>query len=550
MKKLTKLLTLLLALTIILGMFAGCQSGGGSTTPSDKTPGGTDDSSTPITPDGPKYGGHLNARSTAKPNGLDPLKQTGLWKYQWTTCVFENALTRDADNKIAPSVCNYTLSDDQLTLTLWVREGANFSNGDPVDIYDVEASINRALNLYSSINSYVKPYLSSMTVNGDKLTLTFKSYNERIMYYLAAYQPWCAIMPKEICEKYASRTIVDEVNDAIGTGPYKFAEIKLDESVTIIKRDGYVPVPEVRTGMASPKMGYLDSMTFTYVPQDESAIIALMSGDYDLVEIVPAEYHDMVESLGIVYDVLPSITGTLMKFNNKGGNNVCSKYPSLRKAIMAAIDYEEFLKIVTDNQQIMGGCPVVDETFYTDAFIKADYYGPANLELSQQYLQAAKAEGYKDEPVQLVLNNAKKDIATLLCKYLDDAGILYKLTMMESGAQAEFIGQVTNNWDFYFVWQNYSFTPATLAKEIMENTYSSPRKDELYKKLGTLDNNSEEYMSTWNELAQVMADDCVIAYMSMINWYWYHPTGFHSNDTGMVRYFFNSYWDNPQDHTK
>ena len=151
MKIAKKLLAALLAMLMLMSVLSGC---GGN-------PSGGDE---PITADGPKYGGHINVRITAQPNGVDPLKQTGAFKYLYMTAVYEPMLTRDADDQIKPCVCDYTLSEDKLDLKLWVRDGFVFSNGDKVDIYDVEASVNRFLSMYASGKKYVKPYVSSVTV--------------------------------------------------------------------------------------------------------------------------------------------------------------------------------------------------------------------------------------------------------------------------------------------------------------------------------------------------------------------------------------------------
>ena len=47
----------------------------------------------------------------------------------------------------------------------------------------------------------------------------------------------------------------------------------------------------------------------------------------------------------------------------------------------------------------------------------------------------------------------------------------------------------------------------------------------------------------------MMVDDCAFAYMSMIEWWWWHPETLHSNDEGLSRYVFNTYWDDPENHT-
>ena len=204
MKTVKSLLSLLLALTLVVGLLVGC---GSESDPETQAPANDDSQETQgaqVSTE-PQYGGHLNVRMAASCTHLDPTQATGSWKLLFATCVYENALTRDADNNIVPCVCDFELSEDELDLKLWVREGYTFSNGDPVDIYDVEASINRALSRYSNMNKYVKPNVASIAVENDGekdiLHIQFSKYNEKNMYYLASYQTWCGIQPKEICEK-------------------------------------------------------------------------------------------------------------------------------------------------------------------------------------------------------------------------------------------------------------------------------------------------------------------------------------------------------------
>lgn len=546
-------LALLLALVLVLSLFAACSNTEPEQTDAPDTSAPTE-SVTDAAPDTESiYGGHLDVRIASKPSGLDPLKFTGIWRYVYTTCVFENALTRDADDNIAPGVCDYELSDDYLTLKLWVRDGMAFHNGDPVDIYDVKASIERAMTLYKSFVTYVTPYVESITVDDAAKTMTiqFTEYRERIWYYLAAYQTWCAIMPKEICEKYADDYIIDQVEDAIGTGPYKISELKLDEYITLSKWEDYVVQESDRSGFAGPKYGYLDTMTFWFNGDDASAALATLAGDYDIVEAMPTDYMDMLESSGLTVYHAPSNTGTVMYFNCKGEANVCAKYPSLRRAIMAAVDYEEFLTVVTDNQQVMGGCIALSSRFDTDVFETADYYGKTDLAVVEKYLQAAKDEGWDGvEPVALVLSSDRNDIPTMLSSYLENAGIPFTLETMEGSAYSEFTGSPDNLWDFYFTWTNYATTPTLVNIGFIENNYKSinGRKDTLLDQMYNLNPQSEEYLALWQELADEIVTDCCSAYMSMIDWYWFHAKDLVINDEGLVRYFFNTYWSNPEAH--
>ena len=139
-----KLLALLMAACMLLGLMAGCTGDSGNEDPvadatgnADAT-GGAEDTRPAMEP---QYGGHLNVAASKVLHGIDPVTKAQIWYYMYETAVFENPLTRDAENNIAPGVCDYEMSEDGMTITLWVREGLTFHDGSLVEIEDVKASI-------------------------------------------------------------------------------------------------------------------------------------------------------------------------------------------------------------------------------------------------------------------------------------------------------------------------------------------------------------------------------------------------------------------------
>ena len=233
-----KLLALLLAIVMIVSMTA-CVQPNGPTDPT-KTPTGpqgnpTDPTQDPAELEAAKYGGHLDFCVYAKPTRLDPAKATGTWYYMYTNLVYEAPLTRDAEGNIRPNVCNFELSEDQLTLKLWVREGLKFHDGSPVEIEDVVASIRRTV--HKSPREFVDGYIQNVEIKDGVATITFKEYNEKTMYYIASVNPLIGVMPKEIAEEYSNESgnFIVDVADAIGTGPYKFTELVDSVSVSVAR---------------------------------------------------------------------------------------------------------------------------------------------------------------------------------------------------------------------------------------------------------------------------------------------------------------------------
>ena len=562
MKTLTKLLALLLVLASLVGVLAGC----GGETPD--VPNNDDPNNAEQTEDQggenveytgePLYGGELNVRISSRPTGIDPMKQTGAFRILFTSCVFDTPLTRDAQNNIAPGTCDYELSEDHLVLKMWMREGFVFSNGDPVDIYDVEASINRTLKLFSEITKYVKPNIDSIAVanDGEKdvLTVTFKQVSEKNMYYFAAYQTFFPVMPVEICEQYKSSYLIDQIEDAIGSGPYKYTYFEDSVRVSVAKREDYVPVDNGdRTGFASTRYGYMDQINFWYNGTDASTSLGLLNGDYDVAEVLVAEYKDMAAQQGLTLTTLPSDQRTWITFNTVNAESPCAKYPSLRKAILAALDYDSYLDVVQDGAQIFEGENaqfLLGSKYATDAFTSQDYYGPANQEVVDKYLALAEEEGYKGEPVQVTYHSGRDDIPTLLCDALSEYGIAYELETKEPTVYSAYTNDPSNGWDLFFNWATTSYTPGTLQDNIMQNNYKSEEKDRMLAELAALDPESEEYKAKWEELAQYTADGAYVGFLAAIDWWWWHPTTLHINESGngLARYFFNAYWEDPQNH--
>lgn len=540
-----KLLALLLAIAMVLSL-AACFGPTDPTEPNGPTD-PTDPGNTQI-PEEAKYGGHLDFCVYANPTYLDPAKATGTWYYMYTNMVYEAPLTKDAEGNIRPNVCNFELSEDQLTLKLWVREGLKFHDGSPVEIEDVVASLRRAV--HKSPRQFVDAFIENVEIKDGVATITFKEYNEKTMYYIASANPLIGVMPKEIAEKYPyskdNQQYIIDVADAIGTGPYKYTQFVSGTSVTVERFEDYIPVEEGYTGYAAPKKAYLDSVTYHRNSEASTSTLALMSGQYDLFADCPVDFADQLQAAGIKTLKKTQTSGNVF-FMNTRGNGVTANV-NMRKAMMAAIDIPEFVSYMTDGEFTKGGfCPAVDEVYYTDVFEKADYMGEDNVALAQQYMAAA---GYKGEKVQLALGSAYANVATLLAGYFDAAGINYEVTMLETGATKDFYTNKSNAWDIWYTAPSLNNTPTLLSATIMNDDYLGAEKDALLAELQGMVVGSEEYMNKWYELAEQMVDDCAVVFLHPVNVEWAFHADFNLEYDGISTYLFNSYWTNPANHGK
>lgn len=518
-----------------------------------------------------QYGGHLDVGNQGRPTGLDPLKQVGTWKFQWTTPVYEPFLTRDSQNNIHPCVCDYALTSyekDGQTYTdlkVWPREGYVFSHGyGQVEMEDLVASWHRGLNLYSKIKKYVAPNVVSAQVENDTelgrdvFHITF-IYNERNLFYFAAWQTWWPVLPREICEKYADSYIADQLEDAVGTGPYVFSEFKKNTYVTLQKREDYVPVlqDESCTGTAATKYGYLDSMTFWYNGPDNFPASDALSRTYDCEHVIPTEYLGRTEEMGIVATRQPSAQRCWIIFKTNGESNLVTKYPSLRKAVMAAIDYPSFLEFVTDDSQVLENDNILLNELYdvTHKFKEADYYGPYDQAVVDKYLALAREEGYNGEPL-LITSTGYTDLE-MTAAAMEKAGINYEIIINDYPYPESIAADPSVPLDFYFDWEDTAWTPGTLSDALAVNNFRSDRVAQIREEMCRLDPTSPEYLALWEEWTDIWVEECQIGYLGAVEWYWWHPEELHINDGGdgpndqcPVRFFYNTYWEDPKNHLK
>ena len=526
-----KLLALLLAVIMIFALVACVQ-----------TEGDGDGEGDGALTEEQKYGGHLNISSININGRLDPSNVGGV--YHWPNLIWESPLSRNEDGSIAPGVCNFELSEDQLTLKLWVREGITFHDGNPVTIDDVVASMLR--RGHKSPTQFVVDYLAEEpTVKDGVATFKFKKYSEKTMYYIASVKTLHAVLPKWFCEKYPGTTADGVVNnldivDAIGTGPYKADSERDGEWLKLVRYEGYVKGDASLTGGAAPKNAYFDSITFWNQSDATASAIQLLAHDLDVMSATLDEYKPQFALNNLAQTQQMGTKTQFLLFNNMNQENQVHADANLRKAICAALDFEEINTEMWASNYDLTGTPAQDSAYYVDTFNKADYMGKANVELAKEYL---KKSNYKGEKIYFVSTNA--NMAALIESYLKPAGINLDIQIKESESELE---KGTNNWNFTFWPFTAAGSPTTVSANAYDRAWVSEEKTRLYNILATTIPGSAEYMQAWKDMAQVWVDECVTVYVGQQYATWTHHEDLVVNYKNADIYIWNWYWKNPAEH--
>lgn len=503
------------------------------------------------------YGGVLNlAYVGAGGANLDPTG-SGWDRYIWSTNVVENFLTRDNDGNIYPGVCDFELSEDNLTLTLWPREGVKFHNGELVTIDDLRASIE--YNKTTQMLDYVRALLEEIVMDYDnnKMTLKFNTYNVQTLYQLSSNNCYMCVLPASVWKAYKSSdpeatdedVKIIEAKDCIGTGPYKIdvnAYVP-DYKVSLVRFDDYVQKDESLKGAAGPRYAYLDRINIIYASDSNAVSMGIMKGEFDLAAL-GSMFLDTMKGANMQVVTDPIGTIGYLAFNTM---DFTRNDEYMRKAIAAAIDYETLLEVTYGKDYYtLETSPMGDGPYHTTKFSDADFAGKANVELAKEYLSKSK---FKDETIIMLAPSSNNVTGEVIKNMCSEAGIKIKIKYYDDSTYKSMYQKATEN-DYDFVWQasaQSDLVPATLVTNFRVRFWRNNYEwaEEQFEKSGTLMFNSAESLAHWDELSNAWVENAhVIPVGGSIGTYFCHPD-LTVQFPGEWRALYNTYWINPSVHT-
>src|SRR5712671_3716323 len=132
----------------------------------------------------------------------------------------------------------------------------------------------------------------------------------------------------------------------IGTGPYRFVEMKQNETIKLVKNPDYW-----KKGLP-----YLDGIEFAIIPNRSTAILAFVTGKVDMTfptEVTVALQKDIkAQAPNAVCDLQPTNVNTNLIINRDAPP---FDNPSLRSAMAMALDRKAFVDILFQGQADIGG---------------------------------------------------------------------------------------------------------------------------------------------------------------------------------------------------
>ena len=349
---------------------------------------------------------------------IDPAFTTAYITRDHGYMIFDTLLATDSNFKIQPQMADVKVSDDKLTYTFTLRDGLKWHDGAPVTAEDCVASLKRwgkADNMGQKLMDFTA---SIEPIDAKSFALKLKEPYGLVLESIgkpSSYTPF--MMPKRMAETPAGQ----QMKEQVGSGPFKFVQAEFQPGVKAAyeKNTDYVPRKEPPSWTAGGKVVKVDRVEWITMPDAQTAVNALQSGDIDFIEnpsfdllpVLKANKEIKIETL----NALGFQTLGRMNFLHPPFDNV-----KVRRAALLAMNQKDVLDALVGNPEfykICGGFFVCGTPLATEE-------GAGNLTKGGGMAEAKKAlaeSGYDGTPVVIM---APGDVVTLKAQPIVAAQLL------------------------------------------------------------------------------------------------------------------------------
>ncbi|MCK1976245.1 glutathione ABC transporter substrate-binding protein [Jeotgalicoccus huakuii] len=438
------------------------------------------------------------------PNSLDPHAANDGYSLYVMTNIYETLVKLNQDLELEPGLAE---SYEQISDTTWefkLREGIKFHDGSDFNAEVVKANLDRVRDEeVASPLSFLFTEIDEVEVVDD---YTVQVHTKQPFAALPAHlaHPGGHMISKEVIDAdYAQMeeggNPLTEVNKTpVGTGFFKFEDIKEGEEITLVRNEEYWGDP------AEP-----ESITFRAVPEDQSRIAELTSGTADIIyPMDPNDVEQVDSNEGSEVQQRPSANMTYLGFNTE-------KEPfndeNVRLAIASAIDKNSIIENI-----LVGIHEVAETPLNPTVFGYSENLDPIEYDLDQAKEYLAESDYPDGFSAEVVLNSrTHQDVATYIQEVLKELNIDLEISLMEAGAYQEYTANgdhemFMGGWGTVTLDADYGLYPMFHSDNIgaagNRTRYSNPEVDEL------LDNarvelDEETRLQMYEDAQQIIIDE-------------------------------------------
>jgi peptide/nickel transport system substrate-binding protein len=430
-----------------------------------------------------KYGGMLRLTTISDPKTFNPIVAKETSSTEITGNIFEG-LTREngISGEVEPNLAErWTVSEDGLTYTFFLRKDVTWSDGVPFTAHDVvftyrdvvanEEVPTSARDILTVNDKY--PEVSAV----DEHTVQFKTGGKFAPFLRTMgmeiipkhkLEPFLKQGPREFSQAWGVGTPPEEI---VGTGPFMLEKYEASQRVLLKRNPNYW-----RKDAAGNRLPYIQNVLYMVVKDIGVALLRFKEGQADIFGLRGEDYQVLDKGQGpdsyFIYQLGPTYGSEFLVFNqNTGTNSKTGKAyvdpvklswftnDDFRRAVMYALDRQSMVDIAMNGFGIVQDGPESPKTgfFYNSKVPKYPYNPKKAKELlaTQGFKYAADGKQLLDAKGRAVefaiitnsgSNNVRGKIAEMIIRDLSNVGIKANLVPMEFNIVVDKI-DVTYDWE-------------------------------------------------------------------------------------------------------
>jgi peptide/nickel transport system substrate-binding protein len=410
--------------------------------------------------------------------------------------ITERLVLETSNGSLEPSLAlKWGPIKDDRTWRFTLRPNVFFTNGEPMDAQAVKFSIERVLKpdpkWGSSVAHYVQPIESISVV--DKMTVD-----------IVTKKPF-GLLPKNLVKvgivppDYVTRVgNVAFSRQPIGTGPFMLKEWKVGQYVLLARNDKYWGTKAI-----------LDEVEFRAIPDPQTRVSALESGDVHLITQFPVQEAARAKSARNFKMVgTPSLRNMNLVINTLKAGPLQDK--RVRQALNYAVDKKTIVdKTLQGYGKVLQGQMLSEFYFGFNPALKPYPYDPKKAK--ELLATAGYSNGF---PLELATPRGRYmndvEVAQLIVAYLEAVGLQVTLQQYE---WAPFVGMLTpKKLPELSLW-GWAVTPADADSELGNNVsthpfsyYRNPKFDAIMGRAAETSNDAQR-LAAYKEATELLRDE-------------------------------------------
>lgn len=479
MRKINKLLCLLLAGVLLLGLAACGQTDGGG------------DGSTLV---------YASGDYTRINPAMDEHGEINI-------LLFNGLTAHDGRNQVVPGLAkSWDYDPDTHTYTFHLEENVKWHDGQPFTAEDVKFTIEAIMDPENgSENAPNYEDVEEITVIDDH-TVSFRlaAPNVAFLDYMTM-----AVLPRHLLEGEDMQTS-GFFRAPVGTGPYKLAAWDEGQAITLEKNADYFK------GAAN-----IDRIIFKIVPDDNAQALQMQSGELDLALLTPKDARNFEGREGYtVYDMKTSdYRGILFNF----WNPYWTENRDLIPAICCGLDRQAILDAVVLGRGVVAYGPLQRNVYNNEDVERYDYDPDRARSILEDAGCVMGENGFYErggQEIGFVISvgagdQVRLDIAQAAAQQLREIGVNCTVEVPEKvdwgGQMAYLIG-----WGSPFDADDHTYKVFGTGKGANYSGYSNPLVDQYLTEARQTDDPAKR-AEAYDKFQEALADDPAYAFICYID---------------------------------